>query len=322
MSGTGGPEVVALGGGHGLAVTLRAVSSYAGRVTAVVSVADDGGSTGRLRQWWDGPAPGDIRRCLLALAGDGPDQKLWAQVLDHRFGEGDLAGHSLGNLVLVALSQILGDFGAATAEVGRLLGVSAHVLPATTGPVELCALVDGPTGPEEVRGQAKVAYSPSRVRRVWLRPPCPEAMEEAVDAVRTADQVVLGPGSLFTSVLAVCAVPAIREALAERRHGRVYVCNLDHQIPETAGLGADDHVAALEEHGVVVDTVVCDPASQVGQPSAAGPAGVDGPGAGLRTVAGWELVPASLANPNGHSHDPARLGVVLRGLAGTGPGSA
>lgn len=316
----GGSNVVALGGGHGLAVTLTAVSRYAGPVTAVVSVADDGGSSGRLRAFWPGPAPGDVRRCLLSLAGDDPLEKLWAQVLDYRFTAGELAGHSLGNLVLMGLSEVTGSFALATAELGRLLGVNARVLPATLGAVDLCAETETPSGTTEVTGQAKVTHSPAPVRRVWLSPSSPVAPEEVATAIARADQVVLGPGSLFTSVLAVCAVPAIREALAGRKGGRVYVCNLEPQDGETAGFDADDHLAALAGHGIEVDTVVCDPASRVGVPSGRG-AGRAGAGAGAGVGPGRSsafcarVVTGALAGPDGHSHNPAFLAEVLEALA-------
>ncbi len=304
-AGTGGhrPSVVALGGGHGLAVTLSAVSRYAGQVTAVVSVADDGGSSGRLRAIWPGPAPGDVRRCLLALAGDGPGEKLWARVFDYRFDAGELAGHSLGNLVLVTLCELTGDFVSAVSEMGRLLGVRAKVLPATLGPVDLLAETAGPDGPVVVEGQANVTRSMAPVRRVWLRPESPAVPSEVLDALAGADQVVLGPGSLFTSVLAVCAVPAVRRVLAERAGGRVYVCNLVAGEGEAAGFDASDHLEALAAHGVVVDAAVFDPGSEVGSPRA-GPAGC-----------GLEVVEAALASSNGRSHDVAALAGVLEALA-------
>jgi uncharacterized cofD-like protein len=311
----GGPHVVALGGGHGLAITLSAVSRYAGRVTAIVSAADDGGSSGRLRADWPGPAPGDVRRCLLELAGTGPAEQAWAKALDFRFPDGDLAGHSLGNLVLVGLSETMGDFVAATAEVGRLLGVTATVLPAASVGVNLCAEIEGVDGPTELVGQVNVAHTPAPIRRVWLDPDHPAAPRQALQAIASADQVVLGPGSLFTSVLAVCAVPAIREALNARRAGRVYVCNLATQDSETKGFDADAHLCALVAHQVRVDTVVCDPSSEVGAPSG-WPAR---PASAVSNGAGATVVTASVARPDGHSHDAARLSEVLSALV-TPPG--
>ena len=303
------PSVVALGGGHGLAVTLSAISRYAGQVTAVVSVADDGGSSGRLRAWWGGPAPGDVRRCLLALAGDGPRQKLWAEALDYRFTSGELAGHSLGNLVLVGLSQAAGDFVAATAEVAHLLGVTARILPATSEAVELCAETASGSGPVEIVGQATVAHSEAPIRRIWLRPACPPSPLEVLQAIASADQVVLGPGSLFTSVLAVCSVPDIRQALAARSRGRVYVCNLRPQDPETAGYDADAHLAMLAAHGVEVDAVICDPSAGVGAVSPAGLSVWERSWPG-----GVQVVAAEVAGPDGHSHDPALLAATLQDL--------
>jgi len=304
----GRPSVVALGGGHGLAVTLAAVSRYAGQVTAVVSVADDGGSSGRLRATWPGPAPGDVRRCLLALAGDGPEEKLWAQAFDYRFDAGELAGHSLGNLVLVALSEVTGDFASATAAMGRLLGVKARVLPATLGPVELLAEAVTPGGLVVIEGQAKVTRSPGPVRRVWFRPESPAVPPAVLDALSEADQVVLGPGSLFTSVLAVCALPEVSRVLAARLGGRVYVCNLVSGDGETAGMDAEAHLDALADHGIVVDAAVFDPACEVG--SVCSVASGERPGG--RAV---QVVEAALASSDGRSHDPVALAEVLAALA-------
>jgi uncharacterized cofD-like protein len=311
LNGAGRPRVVALGGGHGLATTLAAVQRYAAEVTAVVSVADDGGSSGRLREVWSGPAPGDIRRCLLSMAerGEGtPSAKAWARALDYRFTKGELTGHSLGNLVLVALAETTGDFVAAVEEMGRLLGVHASVFPATLEPVTLMAEFEGRAGPGEasqvVSGQARIAHWRGRLRRVWLEPAAPPAPPEVLEAISGADQVIIGPGSLFTSILATCAIPDIRAALAGRAGGRVYVCNLRPQDAETLGFDADAHLAALAAHGVEVDTVVCDPATAVGAPLP------------LASEAAPKLLTAALAKPNGHSHDPARLAEVLSALAG------
>jgi uncharacterized cofD-like protein len=307
------PSVVALGGGHGLAITLSAVSKYAGEVTAVVSGADDGGSSGRLRKSWAGPAPGDVRRCLLALAAPGPDEQAWAEALDYRFRGGELDGHSLGNLVLVALSETTGDFAGAVARVAELLGARARVLPATSAAVVLCAEQDGPIGggtETQLVGQVKVAHAPGRLRRVWVDPPNPPVPDAVLEAIAAADQVVIGPGSLFTSVLAVCAVPGIRQALSARSGGRVYVCNVGHQIGETGGFDADDHLAALSDHGVVVDAVVCDPDAPVGGLSTTA-------ARTARAGAAVQVATATLLAADGHSHDPHWLAAVLEHLAGS-----
>jgi uncharacterized cofD-like protein len=289
------PRVVALGGGHGLAASLQAARRYAGEVTAIVSVADDGGSSGRLRDAFGIPAPGDLRRCLVALA----DQETpLARAFEYRFEAGELEGHALGNLVIAGLAAAMGDFPAALVEAGRLLGLDqegrsgGRVLPATTGPVDLKAQV----GDGEVVGQVHVHNTDEPITEVSLVPADAAAPEEAVEAIRAADQVVIGPGSLYTSVLAVLAVPALREAVAARRDGRVYVCNLRPQVPETAGFDAAAHVEALRAHGVVPDVVVHDPTAM--------PAGhLEAP-----------VVEARLVRPDGLAHDPERLATVLARL--------
>jgi uncharacterized cofD-like protein len=289
-----GPRVVALGGGHGLAITLAAVRRYARQVTAVVSVADDGGSSGRLRQSWDGPAPGDVRHCLVSLAD--PDS-VWQKAFDYRFPAGELAGHSLGNLMLLGLTEATGSFIEAIAAAAGLLGVQARVLPATAGAVDLKAVAGG----REVVGQVNVMHAAAPIRLVSLVPPDPPAPAEVLEAIEQADQVVIGPGSLYTSVLAACIVPSIRQALAARRSSRVYVCNLAAQTEETTGLDAGAHLAALADHGVPIDVVVCDPTTEVGVPV---------PAAG-----GPQVIAAPVAAANGHAHDPERLAGVLEALA-------
>jgi uncharacterized cofD-like protein len=243
-----GPAVVALGGGHGLSATLRAARRYAGDITAVVSVADDGGSSGRLRSAFGIPAPGDLRRCLVALA----DDSLWAAVFEHRFDAGELEGHAFGNLLIAALADYTGDFEVALHETGRLLGLEGRVFPATREPVVLKAEVEGTS----VEGQVAVSNA-GRISGISVIPPDARTPEGALEAIATADQIVVGPGSLFTSVLAVVAVPAIREALAAAPGRKVYVCNLRPQVPETAGFDVADHVAALADHGLEVDVVLC-----------------------------------------------------------------
>jgi len=245
-------RVVAIGGGHGLAATLKAARHYADDITAVVSVADDGGSSGRLRAALGIPAPGDLRRCLAALAEEGSP---WAEALEHRFGDGagELSGHALGNLVIAGLAEATGDFVAALDEVGRLVVAHGRVLPATCEPVVLKAEVEGDT--DDVEGQVAVENS-HRISRVSLVPDDPPAPADVIAAIAAADQIVIGPGSLYTSVLAAVAVPDVRAALAASAAMKVYVCNLRPQIPETAGYTVDDHVRALHEHGVEADVVV------------------------------------------------------------------
>jgi uncharacterized cofD-like protein len=244
------PAVVALGGGHGLSTTLRAARLYAGDITAVVSVADDGGSSGRLRSAFGIPAPGDLRRCLVALA----DDSLWSGLLEHRFGAGELEGHAFGNLLIAALADYTGDFGVALHETGKLLGLQGRVFPATREPVVLKAEVEGVS----VEGQVAVSNA-GRISGVSVIPPDARTPQGALDAIAAADQIVIGPGSLFTSVLAVVAVPAIREAIAGARGRKVYVCNLRPQVPETDGYDVAGHLAALAAHGLTVDVALCHP---------------------------------------------------------------
>ena len=242
-------RVVAIGGGHGLSVTLQAAATYAGTLTAVVSVADDGGSSGRLRETTGLPAMGDIRRCLSSLA----EPAVLGQMFEHRF-DADLAGHALGNLMIAALAQRIG-FRAAIDELARLLSVPARILPATEVPVDLVAVTDGGT----VHGQVAVQGS-THIRRVALEPRDPPADPDAVDAIVHADQIVIGPGSLYTSVLAALAVPGIRDAVVASRAQVVYVCNLQSQEPESADYAPATYVDALRSHGVDPDVVVHDPA--------------------------------------------------------------
>ena len=269
---------------------------YAGRITAVVSVADDGGSSGRLRDALGIIAPGDLRKCLVAL---GDPDGVWAAVLEHRFDAGELEGHSLGNLILAGLAEVTGDFGAALAEAGRLVRAVGRIVPATDGPVSLKAQLE--TG--EVVGQAAMARTGS-IRTVSVVPPDAPASTEAVRAVLEADQIVIGPGSLYTSVLAVTSVAGIGEALGRTAARKVYVCNLRPQVPETEGYDLVQHLEALEAHGVVPDVVVHDPRWLA-------EAGADPARPGAPVV-----VEAQVGRDDGFAHDPARLAAVLADLVG------
>ncbi len=250
------PRVVAVGGGHGTAVTLRAALRYAGEVTGVVSVADNGGSSGRLRELLDVVAVGDLRKCLVAVA---PERAPLARAMERRFDEGELAGHPLGNLLLAGLIATLGDLEAAVEEAGRLLGARGRVLPATAARVELRST--GPDGP--VHGQVAVGATSAieRVELVALDGGDATAPTAVVEALLAADQIVIGPGSLFTSVLAAAAVRGVTEAIQASGAQRVYVCNLRPQPGETAGFDVGDHVGALARHDVPVDLVLVDDAS-------------------------------------------------------------
>jgi uncharacterized cofD-like protein len=281
-----GPTVVAVGGGHGTAVTLRAALLYGGPVTGVVSVADDGGSSGRLRELLDVVAVGDLRKCLVAVAEPG---SALAAAFERRFTQGELAGHPLGNLLLAGLIGTLGDLEAAVDEAARLLGARGRVLPATTASVVLCAT--GVGGP--VRGQVAVG-SHSLIERVELLGDDVRAPSTVLEALLDADQIVIGPGSLFTSVLAAASVPGVTEAMRESRAQRVYVCNLRPQQPETEGFTVGDHVDALMRHGVPVDLVIVDSDT----PMSLGEPGVD-------------CLRAPLLGRNRLVHDPDLLAAAL-----------
>jgi uncharacterized cofD-like protein len=282
-----GPKVVAVGGGHGLAQTLRAAREYASELTAVVSVADDGGSSGRLRQMLGIPAPGDLRRCIGALL---PEPTPLGEALEHRFGSGELAGHAFGNLLIAALAATTGDFVSGVQEAARVFGAVGDVLPATEAPVVLKAQ----TASGELIGQVRVSKG-EEIATVSLVPPDALPPAGVLRAIAEADQIVLGPGSLFTSVLAACIVPGIRDGLARSHATRVYVANLREQLPETAGFDVAQLVRALRAHGVPVDVVLAD--------KSALPLG--------KVPGDVRLVTADLAGPGFREHDPKRLGAQL-----------
>jgi uncharacterized cofD-like protein len=264
------PRVVALGGGHGLQATLAALRRITPDVTAVVTVADDGGSSGRLRRELGLLPPGDLRKALTALAGDGAEGGLWTRVSEHRFGgTGALAGHAVGNLLLAGLLEVLGDPVAALDEAARLLGTSGRVLPMCLEPLDIEADVVGldedPAAVRRIRGQVAVATTPGRVKRIrvhttgWPGEP-PSACPEAVRAVLDADAVLLGPGSWFTSVLPHLLVPELHEAIVKTSAARVVVLNLVPQPGETAGFSPERHLDVLCEHAphLRVEAVVAD----------------------------------------------------------------
>jgi uncharacterized cofD-like protein len=293
-----GPAVVALGGGHGLATALRAIRRYAGSITAVVSIADDGGSSGRLRRDLGVPPPGDIRRCLVALAGD---DGVWSSAFEHRFRDGELEGHALGNLVLVGLTETLGDFSDALDEAGRLLRTVGRVVPATVEPVVLKAELDTAAAGDVVEGQVAVRNSRG-IRRLELVPADAVATPAAVEAIRVADQVVYAPGSLYTSVLPVLCVTGLREAVAASPAQVVQVANLRPEVPETSGMDVADHLAAVLAHGARVDCFLHD----------------TGPGlpvdADRLSAMGVRTVLAPVARADGLAHDEEQLARALCAL--------
>ena len=246
-------RVVAVGGGHGTAVSLRALARVSDDVTGVVSVADDGGSTGRLRAMLNVAAVGDLRKCLGALAD--PGNPLTAS-FEHRFAVGELAGHAVGNLLLVGLIDATGDLEESVRAVAQVMGVRGTIVPASCEGVVLVAT----TEEGDTRGQSDIARS-STIRRIAVEPTNAAAPTAAVEALERADLILIGPGSLFTSVLAACVIPGVLQALAGTRATKVYVANLRPQVPETAGFDLQDHVDALARHGVSPDVVLVDAAS-------------------------------------------------------------
>ncbi|MFF7212179.1 uridine diphosphate-N-acetylglucosamine-binding protein YvcK [Streptomyces sp. NPDC008238] len=303
------PKVVALGGGHGLSASLSALRRITQDLTAVVTVADDGGSSGRLRQEMGVLPPGDLRKALAALCGDDEWGRTWSQVVQHRFvSQGDLHGHAVGNLLIVALWEQLGDPVAALEWVGRLLGAHGRVLPMSAVPLELTATVRGhdPEEPDEVttvHGQATVALTPGEVQEVQLVPSDPPAVPEAVQSVLDADWVVLGPGSWFSSVMPHLLVPDLVSALMETRARKVLALNLAPQPGETEGFSPQRHLEVLARHApkLTIDVVLADEAAVLDRDSLIQ--------AAERLSGTVEL--ARVAAPDGPRHDPELLAAAF-----------
>lgn len=308
------PRIVALGGGHGLYATLSAARRLSPHVTAVVTVADDGGSSGRLRAELDVVPPGDLRMALAALASDSPHGRLWATIIQHRFGgSGALAGHPIGNLMLAGLSEVLADPVAALDELGRVLGVKGRVLPMCPIALQIEADVAGlesdPRMSRVIRGQVAIATTVGKVRRVRLLPGDPPATHQAVDAIMSADLVVLGPGSWFTSVIPHVLVPELAAALRTTTARRALVLNLAAEPGETAGFSAERHIHVLAQHApdFTVDDIVVDAAhvpsdrerEQLSRTA---------------TILGARAEFADVSRPGTPLHDPAKLAATLEGV--------
>ena len=331
-----GPRVVAIGGGTGLSTLLRGLKEHTSNLTAVVTVADDGGSSGVLRTQLGIPAVGDIRNCIVALADAEP---LMGRLLQYRFPGASpavdapdrsvaappgpvsrdpetppagLGGHAVGNLLLAALVQLeQGDFEEAVREMNRVLAVRGRVVPATGTVITLCARLDDGT---QVTGQSRIART-NRVDRVWVTPEDVHPTEDALQAIADAELIVIGPGSLFTSLLPALVVPGIREAIAESGALVVFVCNVATQPGETGGFDLADHIDALARHGAahLPDIVLANnrfdahaPSGWLGQPVKLRWPSPKGPGI--------RLVLDELVDPeNAHHHDPARLATAVMG---------
>lgn len=312
------PRIVSLGGGHGLSATLAALRFLTSEITAVVTVADDGGSSGRIRRELPVVPPGDLRMALAALAGDDPWGHLWEQLLQHRFGgSGALAGHPVGNLVITGLMDLTDDAVRSLDAVGRMIGAVGRVLPMSCVPLEILAEVagidDDPAATRLIRGQVAVAATPGRVVSVSLVPDGPPACPDAVAAVRAADAVVLGPGSWFTSVLPHLLVPDLRRALVETPARRIVVLNLAPQPGETEGFTAQAHLDVLHDHApdLPLDVVIADSGTTVDR------AGLE---SAVRRLGGrLELAPVAMSDGSAR-HDPLRLAAAI-GAALTASGT-
>ena len=254
-------KVVALGGGHGLHASLSALRRITGNLTAIVTVADDGGSSGRLRRELGVLPPGDLRMALAALCGDDEWGQTWNRVVQHRFrSEGELRGHAVGNLLIVALWELMDDPVKALDWVGRLLGAQGRVLPMALAPLDIQAEVELDGVIRTVHGQVACALTSGRVRSISLVPPNPPVSPEAIQAIRDADWVVFGPGSWFTSVLPHLKVPELAKALHSTNARRLVILNLAPQVGETAGFSPQEHLEALRMHApsLRIDAVLAD----------------------------------------------------------------
>ncbi|MEX1336132.1 MAG: gluconeogenesis factor YvcK family protein, partial [Candidatus Limnocylindrales bacterium] len=300
-----GPRIVAIGGGTGQSTLLRGLKEISSNITAVVTVADDGGSSGKLRAELGVPPVGDIRNCIAALADAEPAM---GSLMQYRFPASVAApggaGHALGNLLIAAMADITGDFEEGVRGANRVLAVRGQVVPVAGEALNLNAeLADG----SSLQGQSRIAHSRG-IRRVWLSPASVEASHEAVEAVGSADLIVLGPGSLYTSLLPSLLVPGIRSALEQARGLRVYVANVATQPGETEGYTLSEHLAALAAHDVghLLDVVLAndDTSARVPSDYPAEPVRIDLP----RSDARPRLVTAAVVDPeNAHRHDPQRL---------------
>jgi uncharacterized cofD-like protein len=310
------PRVVAFGGGHGLAAALAAWRRITTELTAVVTVADDGGSSGRIRREMPVLPPGDLRMALATLAGDSARGRELATLLQHRLGgTGVLAGHPVGNLMITGLTELHdGDTTRALDELGDLLGCCGRVLPMADVPLDLVARVEttDPDDPERtrtIRGQVAIAATPGHVREILLSPPDPPVHPDVLEAIAAADVVSLGPGSWYTSVLPHLLVPRLRAALAAAQARVVVVLNLVPQPGETDGFSPEEHLSVLQAHlgGVALHTVIADADSVVDR-------------RGLLSAVrecGAELVLAPVAEFDGAPrHDPVRLSAALASVVG------
>ena len=312
-----GPRIVAIGGGTGLSTVLRGLKQVTSNLTAVVTVSDDGGSSGRLREIFDMPAPGDLTDCLIALSDSEPAM---ARVLEYRLKRGDgLAGHSFGNLFVTTLTEMSGDFAAAVRTLNTVLAIRGRVLPATGASVRLVATkADG----REIHGETAIRAGPGRVHRLRLEPAEVRTVPEVLRAIREAELIVLGPGSLYTSVIPTLLVPEVREAIRTSTAPVVYIGNLATESGETDGMSTYDHYRAIIEHlgfprvGYVLVNSVPFPPTMVDAYAAENAEQVALDAERLR-LQGVTILPYPLLDTGQLQarHDTGRVAQVLAGLA-------
>jgi uncharacterized cofD-like protein len=296
-------RIVVIGGGHGIASVLHAMRPEGAELTVVVTVADDGGSSGELRRRGAGPAVGDLRRSLVALTGD---EVPLGRAFRRPVTVNGLGRHPLGNLMILSIADAFGDLPRATEWLGERLGIQGTVLPATAVPVSLVADVDG----ELIHGESAIGVSPTRIRRLHFNPERPAIPGAVLEAIDQADFVLLAPGSLFTSVLAATALPDVASALTRTEARVVWICNLEADMIETAGMAGIDHLTALEDHGVRVDVALYDPRASLKFE------------AQQLAEHGIEPRPRSLEDGQRGKHDPALLRAELRALFADAAGTA
>ena len=248
-----GPHIVVIGGGTGLSVLLRGLKEYSSNITAIVSVGDDGGSSGRIREEFGMVPVGDVRNCIVALS---DREDLMEQLFDYRFERGDgLDGHSLGNLLLVAMAYLTGSFHDAVSDINEVLQIRGKVLPVTDEPITLKAILDDDT---EIIGESCVSQADRPIVRLTIEPEDVQPLEEALEAIASAEAIILGPGSLFTSIIPNLLVDGIVEAILKSKAMKFYVCNVMTQAGETDNFTAEDHLFSLLEHGRkgIVDYII------------------------------------------------------------------
>ena len=300
-----GPRITVIGGGTGLPSLIRGIKFYSHNISAIVTMADDGGSSGRLRSELGIQPPGDIRNCLVALA---DSEDVMQKLMDYRFeSNGQLNGHSFGNMLIAALAGIGGDFSRAVEIAGELLAIRGRVIPSTTTDVTLVATTEAG---ETLTGESNVASASGRITALALRPPNPQAHPEAVAALRDADLIIIGPGSLYTSIVPNLLIPGIAKAMEQSKALKVYVCNVAEEPRQTVGYSVQDHLNVVRHyvgHGSVQAVI-----ANSNIPDGPTPAGLDF----IRPARPWDdavlLVEANVIDQEATArHDPAKLALTV-----------